>query len=289
MKKIVTVILYNKRIEESITLEGLRQLDSHFTLVIINNGPKEVELGDDYALKNNNSTIQLLNILDNRPLSFLYNSIFNEYPDADCYIFLDDDTILSDDFLDFDYVEADLIVPYVVDAETNKLRYPVINGDIPSKIENRFVKPSEEIISIGSGMIISRSLVKKILSVYRDVFDENYALYGVDYSLFRRFERLKKTGDGNIVKCKVNGCITHHLSGNGKTAIEPWRYRERLIDIVLTYKYYSNSVIAKYLRLIRLILSEAKRHQFRNIYLIVGVYINGHHPRCEKKQLKGRE
>lgn len=282
MKKIVTVILYNKRIEESITLEGLRQLDSHFTLVIINNGPKEVELGDDYALKNKNSTIQLLNILDNRPLSFLYNSIFNECPDADCYIFLDDDTILSDDFLDFDYVEADLIVPYVVDAETNKLRYPVINGDIPSKIENRFVKPSEEIISIGSGMIISRSLVKKILSVYRDVFDENYALYGVDYSLFRRFERLKKTGDGNIVKCKVNGCITHHLSGNGKTAIEPWRYRERLIDIVLTYKYYSNSVIAKYLRLIRLILSEAKRYQFRNIYLIVSVYINGHHPRCGK-------
>lgn len=282
MKKIVTVILYNKKIEESITLEGLRQLDTHFTLVIINNGPKEVELGDDYALKNKNSTIQLLNILDNRPLSFLYNSIFNECPDADCYIFLDDDTILSDDFLDFDYVEADLIVPYVVDAETNNLRYPVINGDIPSKIENRFVKPSEEIISIGSGMIISRSLVKKILSVYRDVFDENYALYGVDYSLFRRFERLKKTGDGNIVKCKVNGCITHHLSGNGKTAIEPWRYRERLIDIVLTYKYYSNSVIAKYLRLIRLVLSEARRYQFRNIYLIVSVYINGHHPRCGK-------
>lgn len=64
------------------------------------------------------------------------------------------------------------------------------NADIPYTFN-----VNDKIISIGSGLVIYKSLVECFRKDNLKLFDERYALYGVDYSFFRRIQRIKKQYD----------------------------------------------------------------------------------------------
>ncbi|HHJ4609587.1 glycosyltransferase family 2 protein [Raoultella ornithinolytica] len=279
MKIIVTVIVFNKKVIDSATLSTLCKFPTNFKLVIINNGPDIIKL-DNYELRDNINSIDLINCIENRPLSFLYNSVFSNYSEADCFIFFDDDTIVPENYFIFndgDDEKFDLMIPMIIDVVTNKIRYPVVNGEIVNTEENKIFAEKDSYISIGSGLVIFNKLVSKINKRYGNVFDERFALYGVDYSLFRRIDGLKK--EGIPIRCKLKGNIRHDLSGSQKN-IPKWRYQERLIDNVLTCKYYSNSAARRILKLSKIFCVEFLKFNFSNMSIICSVYFKGHHPRC---------
>ena len=90
------IVLYNKDISES---KAISDLKNHFEkndflgcIVIFNNGPNSVMTPkEDY--------IKLNQILINGSLSKIYNKFISEYP-ADLYVFLDDDTSVTKNYLD---------------------------------------------------------------------------------------------------------------------------------------------------------------------------------------------
>jgi hypothetical protein len=110
-------------------------------------------------------------------------------------LFFDDDTIVPENYFIFndgDDEKFDLMIPMIIDVVTNKICYPVVNGEIVNTEENKIFAEKDSYISIGSGLVIFNKLVSKINKRYGTVFDERFALYGVDYSLFRRIDGLKK-------------------------------------------------------------------------------------------------
>ncbi|EPF7512775.1 TPA: hypothetical protein ACRR7A_000145 [Klebsiella quasipneumoniae] len=279
MKIIVTVILFNKKVIDSVTLSTLSKFSTNFKLIIINNGPDIIKL-DNYKLRDNINPIDLINCIENRPLSFLYNTVFSNYSEADCFIFFDDDTIVPENYFifeDSDDEKFDLMIPQIIDVITNKVCYPIVNGEIISTEENKIFNEKDSYISIGSGLVIFKKLVSKVNKKYGSVFDERFALYGVDYSLFRRIDGLKK--EGIPVHCKLQGNIRHDLSSSQEN-ISAWRYQERLIDNVLSCKYYSNSAARRILKLSKIFFDEFLKFNFSNISIICSVYFKGYHPRC---------
>ncbi|NYY80409.1 hypothetical protein DMH27_09765 [Raoultella planticola] len=92
MNALIIVVIYNKKIQSSQTLNSLLHTfatDSH--LLIFNNGPESLELDDDIykSLKDKfNNNIFIQEDLSNRPLSVLYNYAINEHKGYSYYCLL---------------------------------------------------------------------------------------------------------------------------------------------------------------------------------------------------------
>ena len=132
-------------------------------------------------------------------------------------------------------------------------------------------------MSIGSGIILFDSLIRKLKSQGLFVFDERYALYGVDYSLFRSIKKYNLNKSDICIR--VASDLIHDLS-SGSAVQEPWRVKERIIDHVLSVKYYSPTFIHKVYGLMRLIAKELSNFRFKNVFFVLCIYFKGKHPRC---------
>lgn len=98
----IIVVLYGKEISDSVTLNTLkcsRFFENKDQLVIVNNGPSyiktDVPLVRELSLK---FDIEILNKINNEPLSSLYNWFLEKY-ENDYYVIFDDDTTVPTDFL----------------------------------------------------------------------------------------------------------------------------------------------------------------------------------------------
>lgn len=281
----ILVVLYGKALTESHTLLSLLKFDcSLFNLTIINNGPKPLtEEGAFYErLKSNFNQFELMNRVENMPLSIAYNSFIDAHPDADKYVFLDDDTELTESFIsrltdcDSSYdVETPKIISSDMSSEDIVIHYPVENN-IPVS-EKRNVDPGS-VLSIGSGLILSRQFVLKFQAANVSVFDNHYALYGVDYSLFRKMRKLMAKG----VNFEVTSfsTINHSLSRLQKGTPSKHTQRERLYDVILSARHYPDKVYIT--GLIKSVLCAVKNLEFTLAFHIVATFIKGYHPRCER-------
>lgn len=285
MNTIITVILYNKKVEDSLTINSLMNNSYHnYELVVINNGPNQInfEHFKETLPATKNKHFHFEEYLDNRPLSYLYNEVITKYSYGDRFILLDDDSLLDANFfLDIDANlssknKVDLQLPKIIDNKTKIEFYPRYNG-LP--VDDKYEHDSKEkyfFYSIGSGLIIYKSLVYKILSFYPNLFDTRFALYGVDVSLFRRIKTIE--GKGECVNIQIVSKINHSLSRT-ETIMSASRYKERLLDSVLSTKYYSRNKFYLLYHFSRLIFIELSKLNINNIKLIFRTMSSGKHPR----------
>jgi hypothetical protein len=284
-KVCVLVILYGKELAKSHTLSSLLNFDcSHFDLTVLNNGPQALPEGGLFydKLSSGFNNFELLNKIENMPLSIAYNSFIDNHPDADKYVFLDDDTEITESYytrLTDGDTSFDVEVPKIVSSDDalNKgiVHYPVEN-DVPV-LEKRAVDVNS-VLSIGSGLIISRAFVMKFQSVNLPIFDNRYALYGVDYSLFRNMRKLLK--EKMQFTFTSFSSLNHSLSRLQKGALSEHTKRERLYDVILSARHHPNRVYVT--GLIKAILRETKNFNLPLVLHIISTFAKGYHPRCER-------
>lgn len=272
----ILVILYDKEMNESTTLKTLQ--DSNWNdvgLTIFNNGPDAILQDSLFVenLKNKGWRVDFKESLKNMPLSKIYNDFIKNTPASKFYIILDDDSHLRNDY--FNAVvnsEFDILTPRIISISDNVQHYPTENNVVVTK--SRKID-SSCIMSIGSGLVIRKNIVTILENEYGNVFDEHFALYGIDTSFYLRIRRLSKR---NIsINSICDGAILHSLSKTEKK-ISAFRLKERLYDIAITSRHYPEYVSPT--NLIKDFVKLILKAKFNSALILLRYFLSGKHPRC---------
>ncbi|MFH4676323.1 glycosyltransferase family 2 protein [Vibrio alginolyticus] len=274
MKFIYLVLVYNKKIINSTTLQTLLSSNVNFSsskLIIWNNGPTSISLEIEDTIREAWQSIELIQTLDNKPLSYIYNKVIDTYS-ADRYVLLDDDSQLTEEYLNaVSNTQAAIAVPAIYSE--GDFRSPTVRGVFnPGPYSN-----TDTVIAIGSGISVSQDIVQKIKSHYGDVFDSRFALYGVDTTFFLR---LYHQGLSNRVQ-SIDG-FEHSLS---RLEIESkpmshFRQVERAYDFGLVMRHYMPRSLAMFILFKKVIKFLIGRLSWVQIKIIFKAYMSGCHPRC---------
>lgn len=274
------VVMYGKTVQQSKTLASLSNFDHAINagLTIYNNGPELIDLDKNKLDELNNifDSVVLINDLSNAPLSKVYNNFINNNSNFSYYIILDDDTYLSSDYItaicNIDkYSSFDVILPGIYSEDRSIKYYPKERNNIIH--ENGIKVDSSSILSITSGLIINRTFITKTNEI--KIFDESYALYGVDTSFFKKIWAYTRKGIAiNII---TDTSLGHSLSRmEGKDS--QFRKIERLYDLgISTRKYPSIKTTLYFLKnMFALIFTCNKKCFFALTY----GFFHGRHPKC---------
>lgn len=241
MKVAILVVIYDKQLDGSNTLKSLLNVRSgNLFLTIVNNGPNILSPDSEIHFKLNEKfkVVEVIEHTNNKPLRILYNDFIASMDDADYYILMDDDSILTDEYISMisslGKNDFDVLVPRIKSIKDDCIYYPVEHGSVI--VEDRILD-SMKVFSIGSGMIISKCCVEKILTFFSNVFDERYAFYGVDMSIFRRIRIISRKIKGNDFLIVSKSMVLHSLS-RVDSPLTFFRASERLIDAALTFRNY---------------------------------------------------
>lgn len=233
----ILIILYNKEVIESETIKSLINYNNkNIDVTIFNNGPK---LLSDYSITLNDMrdkfhTVEVVQCVSNKPLSILYNDFLRSHPSSRKFVILDDDSIITNDYFlaMTSYNATDLIIPRIRSIHDKKVYYPIVNKVILEKNKERI---DSKVMSIASGIILDKTIVDKFILHGLTVFDENYALYGVDTSFFKRVNHLRDNGVSITIHCK--GDIIHSLS-RVNMSDSKFRIIERMYDLAISTRRY---------------------------------------------------
>lgn len=184
--KILLVVLYKQKIQESLTIksfcEDCREFHKKTLLVIWDNSP--VNLNIDFAYLHNLGVVFTYeHTPENKSLSCIYNIILNTYSQAEVIYLFDQDSILTTEYFQkmecafYVNPEIGLALPYVMHNDE------IVSPGIFQFYKGKYLKylkkgkvASKNLIAITSGMAIHPDLiVKNNIS-----FDENLSLYGID-------------------------------------------------------------------------------------------------------------
>ena len=272
----LVVVVFDKKLEKSATIQSLlgfnRKLDY---LLIVNNGPKEINTENIIIseLKTRHHEVVLENQIQNKPLSWIYND-FVKNNIADYYVFFDDDTEINIEYqkMLFTAQGIDIELPKIISMSDKEQYYPLVDGEIERKDGN--ISNATEIFSIGSGLLISKGVKQYFIEKEMELFDSHFALYGVDFSFFRKINRIEKKSKLFTISC--NSYINHSLSRVEKEE-SAWREKERLYDLVLTLKYYYSYTE---LRILKLLLIKILGGKIKDALIILITVFKGVHPRC---------
>ena len=265
----VLVVLYNKEISQSETLASLaNQNVTCYELTLVNNGPNKLLALDDPLLKEiqgKGIKVNYIEFLDNKPLSYIYNLFITENNNCENFVILDDDTQLPEDYLTYCDNKYDILLPIIV--HDGKVEYP--KGTLRQSNKN-------SLLSISSGMVLSRRMVDIFLSEFKKIFDERYALYGIDTVFFARLQRLVNKGYNFTVK--KGPTISHSLSKNLTGGKNIFRVTERTYDLALTARFYPEAIhyMPRIVYLMKIILTG----NFTLLRTFFKVLLIGKHPRC---------
>jgi hypothetical protein len=279
----VLVLLYNKEISDSMTLNAILESSLNYVghqLVIWNNGPKYLNCVEVSGFLNLGFSVSIRETLDNVALSEIYNTVIDEF-DSSYYVILDDDSTLTSDYLavikscDAD----DIFVPVI---ECNGRCYsPQVNGRAYNGSNS---SADMRVVAITSGIIISKTMSSRIKDVYGQVFDENFVFYGVDSTFF---DRVYDAGLSNSIRI-VPG-FEHGLSSFENESIDKkkWRAKEYSISETLRLKYYCHDGVC--LKLCRFVLRVLKSISLtimrdpnaRYPFVMIKTYLVGAHPRSK--------
>lgn len=211
------IILYGKSVNESNSFNSIKDFliknKISSTVVVFNNGPKATfyEIYDWLVVNQ---------VLINGSLSKIYNKFVDEYP-AERYIFLDDDTELTDEYIG-ELVESDFNILLPKISCLGKIHYPVLgrNG----------------IQSVTSGLALSDSCIKEIKKIKGNrgnVFDERFDLYGIDTAFFYFLNKHK-------LAYKVSDNIIEHELSHISTGSSDFRDVEVLLaNSAALFPYFS--------------------------------------------------
>ncbi|MEZ9487485.1 glycosyltransferase family 2 protein [Vibrio breoganii] len=192
MKLSIIIVLYNKTIADSLTVQSVLRikdkLKENIDVVVHNNGPSTVS--EEFNLLNAAyfNSITLVETLENSSLSCIYNEFYNKN-NADIYAFLDDDSVLNDNYF----------IDLICHGQSKFVYYPTLTGKY-GHIVNPSVKggyrtgpfnKDDTIYTITSGLAIGELFAQKILSNYTNIFDERFYFYGIDTSFSIRVMNLQ--------------------------------------------------------------------------------------------------
>ena len=274
----VLVVLYGKNISDSTTIATLLNVGlSNAKVVIHNNGPTNLEFPDSEKEKFISQAIQveLINCVDNKPLSSIYNGFIDDHRDFDIFTIFDDDSMVSHDYVTaVDNDSYDIELPKIISRVDGAIYYPISKG-VPIT-ENGVIR-HKEIFSIGSGLTFTKNVVDAFKKFNICLFDEHYALYGVDFSFFRRMHFLQMKGMSFILSSTFT--LYHGLSKT-ESVQSHFRHRERLIDFALTVRHYPSPRL--YLALVKRVLTDSLCLNFKDVNLVLKSYFSSYHPRCKK-------
>lgn len=214
------IVLYNKSISQCDTLKHLLKYSdislNKYEILVFNNGPYLVDCvaGPNLAVHQ---------VLVNASLARLYNK-FIEMTSADCYVFLDDDTALT-----AEYIEEVLCGGY-------NILIPKINCNGNSYYP---VHLRSGIQSITSGVVLSNKYVRDSIRERGKVFDERFDLYGIDTALFYSINKNKSA------YTIADSVIEHDLSHITADSND-FRCREVLLsNSAALVKYFSLKLLAQ--------------------------------------------
>ncbi|HHG8774830.1 TPA: glycosyltransferase family 2 protein [Raoultella planticola] len=277
-KIVFLIVIYDKKFSDSTTIMSLLSSGiSGVSITIHNNGPRSIDiplaLADDFRRKN--ILLELVNCVSNIPLSILYNKFIEDNASAEKIIFLDDDSEISNSFLAAIYEnDYDIQMPLIISRNDKQIMYPITDGKSITK--EGFLKPYKT-HSIGSGLVINRTFIDKFKKNNMKLFDERYALYGVDFSLFRRAWKLVLSGESFVFK--TSSYLTHSLSRvEGKDNI--FRRKERLIDIAITTRNYPS--IRGTISFCKTIMKNIFLLNIGDVIMMCEAFCYGKHPRCRR-------
>ncbi|MGK2960217.1 MAG: hypothetical protein ACSLEM_04815 [Candidatus Malihini olakiniferum] len=253
----ILVVLYGKKAEDSSSLKSLfNALSSDFffdkvNIFIFNNGPSLISLDEIQKswekMTKKEIYLSFAKDISNRPLSLIYNDFIEMFCFSDKYILLDDDSVLHTNFFEciLRNEDFDLILPLIESDYDKKTYYPVVDGVVFFEEAKRLKNELSyiKINSISSGLTLSSNLVSCFKKRYNSVFDENYALYGVDSSFFLRLNKFAKKRV--VFKIMSGYKIQHSLSRvSKKTSHE--NMKERIIDTGVSLRHYPSFIVFYY-------------------------------------------
>jgi hypothetical protein len=126
-----------------------------------------------------------------------------------------------------------------------------------------------------TGICISEKLKNQFLDRFNSVFDERFALYGIDSTFFHRLTKLSK------VDVRVFGEIIHSLSSQDPVESKSeFRLKERAFDIAIQLRHYPSKTMLKKFT-VEFFKSVVMGDFSLTIAYIQG-FIMGVHPRCKK-------
>ncbi|MDB4151158.1 hypothetical protein N9740_06640 [Pseudomonadales bacterium] len=276
----ILVLLYNKEIKDSNTLNSLTELKDQYhnaKLIIWNNGPSPLNNVDCQDFKDLGYDVSIEETINNESLAVIYNK-FLVMERAKKYVLLDDDSVLNATYIlaSSNCTGTDVGMPIITTL-----------GSIQSpRIDDKPYSPEIElddnckIITIGSGLVIGVDIVNKLKDNYDGVFDERFYLYGVDSTFCLRLF-YSKLND----KIKVISGFSHSLSRLEKESIKQTKFRqlERSYDLGLTLRHYSSLPYA-IITLLLIIIGSFKRMIFRKKQIIslpplIKAFLSGRHYR----------
>lgn len=196
MKKGCVIIIYNKKITESITFNSIKNSDLNILLIDNSTDNKIQDYNLKYAKENN---LNYLSKNKNIGLSKAYNIAIDYFKDKNIshLILFDDDTKVSNEYLEllnnFSYVEKACYAPLIYNGD--KIVNPTYHDDnylieyIKTKNYNTIddIKPlikSNKLFAINSGLIIPY----KVFDEFR--YDEKIFLDCVDHYFCREIYKL---------------------------------------------------------------------------------------------------
>lgn len=237
----ILIILYDKEISKSETIKSLIGYNNkNISVVIFNNGPKLLSDASIILdeMRKRFCKVEIIECVSNKPLSILYNDFLLTNNSSRKFVILDDDSIITNSYFSaiISYESVDLIIPRIRSLHDEKVYYPIVNKIILK--ENKKITNSK-VISIASGMILDRDLVDKFILHGLTVFDENYALYGVDTSFFKRIIQLKSNGVPINIYCM--GEVLHSLS-RVNMFDSKFRIMERMYDLAISTRRYPSVI-----------------------------------------------
>lgn len=276
MKVCFLIVIYNKQLDKSTSLKTLIDLMSKRKemayLRVVNNGPKEILNELDYT---ENIIVDFQQSITNRPLSMIYNDFIKDYDGFDRFIILDDDSKLSKEYIDRIYSSEvyDLELPKVYN-NSNEIISPLLNWKFIDKGRSNLKSSEGFILSVGSGLVIDKSLLYLFKSLEILPFNEALSLYGVDSSFF--LELRKKNFSKIIITSK--SYIYHNISLHGK--ISNFKKYELYINYALQMRHYPNLDNFKILSFH--ILKNLKNKDFKLLKAMFTIYFKGIHPNSLK-------
>ncbi|HBR1028452.1 TPA: hypothetical protein L9K80_002102 [Klebsiella quasipneumoniae subsp. similipneumoniae] len=269
------VVLYGKELQDSKTLMSLLKFEFNFnTLLVYNNGPSLLSVDNNIIsmLKNRFAQVTVIEDITNAPLSKIYN-YFLKNVKSNSYVILDDDTELNENYI-FMLIqnslkqEFDLVIPKIISLDARQY-YPISNGVVIEK--EGYIEGETNLLSISSGIVLNKSIFKKMLSNDNNIFDERYALYGVDTSFFKKIT--KKTD----LKICISSYLSHSLS-RAESKDSYFRRKERLIDLAISTRCYPS--LFNYYYFLKKLISLLFTSEFKLAILMINVFLKGRHPKC---------
>lgn len=274
-------MLYNCAPEDSETIRSLINTEQETIkarLCIWNNGPKTAKPTPETIKWLHYSGIEAIYIetLENQPLSWIYNHFIKKF-NAKKYVILDHDSKVSKEYKAHVFSdEIDFIGAPRIEAKGSP-RSPSVKG----KFSPGPYKKNECVTAIGSGVVVSSEAAQLISKIYGDVFDEKFALYGVDTSLFLRVHRL-----GLSDRVKLIPGFEHSLSRleNEPSSVKEFRKTERSYDFGLTVRNYPEILHIKFV-IKQALLCLLGKGSF-NLVAAMKAFASGRHEKCIKLSKK---